>query len=108
MKMKSTAWSATDLERLLGKDFVDNFQLRVSGQLRATELATAVRGIEIRNPALVGEVDVDIGGRLPPLLQSFPESIVKNAALGINQRVIDYAVNIFFHEIDGDFRKWHG
>lgn len=96
MKVKSLAWSAEELERLLGQNFVDTFSLDVTGRLKAMEQETVVRGIKLTNPALAGEIDVGISGQMPPLLQSFPDAIVKSAALGINQRVIDYAGAHFF------------
>lgn len=43
---------------------------------------------------------------MPSLLAATPERLVKAAALGINNRVLDYVSSTFVGTVAGDYRQW--
>lgn len=44
--------------------------------------------------------------QMPGLLAATPEPLVKTAALGINNRVLEYVSSTFVATVAGDYRQW--
>lgn len=44
--------------------------------------------------------------QMPGLLSATPEPLVKSAALGINNKVLEYVSNTFISTVAGDYREW--
>lgn len=61
---KSVGYSAEDMTKLLGKDFVDTFFLNLEGELRVEETETKVRALTLKTTLLSGDVGVAIGGKV--------------------------------------------
>ncbi|CAM9876219.1 unnamed protein product [Sphacelaria rigidula] len=103
---KSVGYSVEDMAKILGKEFVDTFFLELEGELRVEETETKVRALTLKNTLLNGDVGVTVGGKMPALLAATPEQLVKSAALGINQRVLEYVSSTFVATIASDYRQW--
>ncbi|CAN0278454.1 unnamed protein product, partial [Ectocarpus sp. 12 AP-2014] len=88
------------------QEFVDTFFLELEGELRVEETVTKVRALSLKNTRLSGDVAVTIGGKMPGLLSATPEPLVKSAALGINNKVLEYVSNTFVSTVAGDYREW--
>lgn len=43
---------------------------------------------------------------MPGLLSATPEQLVKSAALGINNKVLEYVSSTFVSTVAGDYREW--
>lgn len=43
---------------------------------------------------------------MPGLLSATPEPLVRSAALGINNKVLEYVSNTFVSTVAGDYRDW--
>ncbi|CAM9636980.1 unnamed protein product [Ectocarpus sp. 8 AP-2014] len=106
IQCKSVGYSVDDMAKLLGQEFVDTFFLELEGELRVEETVTKVRALSLKNTRLSGDVAVTIGGKMPGLLSATPEPLVKSAALGINNKVLEYVSNTFVSTVAGDYRKW--
>ncbi|CAM9183401.1 unnamed protein product [Discosporangium mesarthrocarpum] len=106
VKCKSTGYSAEEMTQILGRDFTDSFFLEVEGELGVKEVATKVRTLSLKNTILSGNVGVSVGGKMPSLIAATPDPIVRAAALGINQRVLEYVSSTFVSTIANDYRQW--
>lgn len=106
IKCESVGYSVDDMAKLLGQDFVDTFFLELEGELRVEETVTKVRALTLKSTLLSGDVAVTIGGKMPGLLSATPEPLVKTAALGINNKVLEYVSNTFVSTVAGDYRQW--
>lgn len=64
IKCESIGFSAEDMAKILGQEFVDSFFVELKGELRVEESETKVRALTFKNTLLSGDVRVTVGGKV--------------------------------------------
>lgn len=62
----SVGYSVDSMAKILGKEFVDTFFLKLRGQLKVEETEVKIRALTLKNTQLTGDVGVTIGGKVTP------------------------------------------